>query len=122
MTYVYYTYSTLPGFIGSIYFIYIPRSRYTTGSVNTSGRSVPCPPGQISLSGPKFIERPLIEKERRHGVYQAQVLDLDGQAISGPENITWSVSGSGTAAGTHCHYFLVQSPLTMSGFLTIKCF
>ena len=72
---------------------------YTTGSVYTSGRSIPCPPGQISISGPKFIERPLGEKERRHGVYQAQVLDLDGQAISGPEDITWSVSGGGMAAG-----------------------
>jgi hypothetical protein len=73
---------------------------YISGSVYTDGGTPPaCPPGEVSISGPKFIERPVGATNRRHGIYKAQVLDLDGNELPDPHNITWSVAGAASVAG-----------------------
>ena len=86
---------------------------YTSGSVYTEEHPPPpCPPGQISLSGPSFIERPTGAVERSHATYRAHLLDLDGKPIVGLRSIKWSVSGGLVGVSVHQGHLAVDNTLT----------
>eukprot|EP01043_Picozoa_sp_COSAG02_P061861 COSAG02_NODE_8399_length_2585_cov_4.830652_2_plen_566_part_00 len=86
---------------------------YTSGSVYTEEQPAPpCPPGRISLSGPKLIERPTGAVERSHATYQAHLLDLDGKPIARPQMIKWSVSGGLIGVSVHKGHLTVDNTLT----------